>query len=306
MATKKTKDEVEATKTRKNEVRIKSMDPKELLNQFLVSDLCRHWKEDFIDSDTHETVTVDRTEIILQKGVCLNPENMQRVLFHLQSGDITEPIEVSNQSRQGKEIKYRAWPYACKVGINGETWKFLLKSRGVGQTLDIVRDWCELHSQHAFSISEVKAYDGAVILVDKLRQYSIDEAQQRYLDGEIPFEEFMDDVVDDLEYSKPSEDEDRSQMKFYQIKAAVSKGGERLPGTELFVVLAADADRAILTINAFLQQEQKEHNIRMMEQNRPDEVEDLPVAASIEESKIVNFTRLIPEAFCKAYYSEQE
>jgi len=27
--------------------------------------------------------------------------------------------------------------------------------------------------------------------------------------------------------------------------------------------------------------------------------------ATIEESKIVNFNRLIPDAFCKAYYSEE-
>lgn len=304
MATKEKKDEV--VKTRKTEKRFSSKDPKELLNHFLVKNLCRTWHEDFIDNDTHETVTIERTEIILEKGVCLNPENMQKVLFHQQCGDITEPIEVSNQSRQGHEVGYRKWPFACKVSIDGETWKLLLQARGVRQALDIVTDWCELNTQKLFNINEVKAYDGAVILVDRLRQYSMDEAQKRYLDGEIPFEEFMDEVVEDIEYSKPSEDEDRSQMKFYQIKAAVTKDGERLEGTQLFVVLAADADRAILTINAYLQQKQKDHNSRMMFHGRLDELDNTTVVATIEESKIVSFTRLIPDAFCKAYYSEEE
>lgn len=303
MAKTKTNQE-ESVKTRKDEKRFSSLDPKELLNNYLVSNLCRKWTEDFIDKDTHEVVSIERSEIILDKGTCLNPENMQKVLFHTQSGDITEPIEVSNQSRQGHEAGYYRYPYTCKVGIDGETWKFLLQAKGVRQALDIVTDWCELHGRGAFSITEVKAYDSAVILVDKLRNYPIDEAQKRYMDGEIPFEEFMDEVVEDLEYSKPSEDENRMQMKFYQIKAAVAKDGERLPGTQLFVVLAADADRAILTINAYLQQKQKEYNAKMMRENRLSEVEDTAISATIEESKIVSFTRLIPDAFCKAYYNE--
>lgn len=301
---KQLKDEV--IKTRKDEVRFSSTDPKKLLNNFLVGNLCRKWNEDFVDQETQKTVTIERTEIILEKGVCLNSENMQKVLFHMQTGDITEPIEVSNQSRLCSEAKYSKYPYMCKVGMDGETWKFLLEAKGVSQVLDIVKDWCELKGcRGTFAITEVKAYDSAVILVDRLRHYSVDEASERYANGEIPFEEFMNEDVEDYEYSKPEEDEERQPLKFYQIKAAVAKDGEKLPSTQLFVVIATDADRAILTINAYLQQKQREHNAKMMEQNRPDEVEHTTITASIEESKIVNFTRLIPDAFCKAYYSEE-
>lgn len=291
-------------KTKKSEVIIKSLNPKDLLNQFLTRNLCRTWTEDFVDSETHKAMQVKRSEIILQKGVCLNPDNMQKVLFHIQTGDIKEPIEVSNQSRQAEESKYYINPYMCKVEIAGETKKFLLEARGVRQVLEIITDWCELNYSGKFGIMEVKAYDSAVILVDRLRHYPIDEAQKRYLQGEIPFEEFMDEVVEDLEFDKPEEWEDRSQLKFYQIKAAVAKDGEREGGTHLFVVLAADADRAILTINAYLQQKQKAHNVKMREQNRLDEVEERAVTATIEESKIVSFNRLIPDTFCKAYYTE--
>ena len=306
MANKKN-SQVAELKTRKSEVIIRSLDPKELLNKFLTRNLTRTWMDDFVDADTHEVVSVERSEIILTKGTCLNHENMQYVMFHIQTGDITEPIEVSNQSRQGDECKYCRYPFLCKVNINGTITKFLLEARGVRQVLDIVADWCELNCQGKFGILEVKEYDSAVILVDKLRQYSIDEAQKRYLEGEIPFEEFMDEVVDDIELDKTSADDGDSHahLKFYQIKAAVAKDGERMDGTSLFVVLAADADRAILTINAYLQQKQKAHNEKMIRENRPEEIEQRAVTATIEESKIVNFNRLIPDAFCKAYYSEE-
>lgn len=300
------RDEAPEVKTKKNEVIIKSLNPRELLNQFLTHNLCRKWSEDFVDEFTHETVSIARTEIILQKGTCLNPDNMQKVMFHLQCGDIKEPIEVSNQSRQANEVEYSRWPYMCKVTVGELNVKFILEARGVRQVLDIVTDWCELNYQGVFGITEVKSYDNAVILVDKLRQYPMDEAAQRYKDGEIPFEEFVDEVIDDLEFKKPENESDNTQLKFYQIKAAVAKDGERLPVTSLFVVLAADADRAILTINAYLQQKQKARNEKMMLENHPEDVDQHTISATIEESKIVNFSRLIPDSFCKAYYSEEE
>ena len=142
-----------------------------------------------------------------------------------------------------------------------------------------------------------------MILVDRLRSYAIDEAQLRYEQGEIPFEEFMDQDVKDSEYDKDGDG--GGQVKFYKIRAAILKDGERDSENNLFVVLATDADRAILTINAYLQQKQIERNMRMTQQGRTDEVEHRKVTATIEECKIESMSRLIPDAFCRAYYEEE-
>ena len=290
-------------KTRKDEVVISSLDPRDLFNKFLTRNLCRTWKEDFIDEETNEVVTIDRSEIILSKGTCLSSENLAKVNFHIQCGDITKPVEVSNQSRQAEEAVPYRHPHTCKVGINGQTMKFLLVARGVQQALDIVRDWCELKYSGQFAVTEVRQYDSAVILVDRLRSYAIDEAQLRYEQGEIPFEEFMDQDVKDSEYGKDGDG--GGQVKFYKIRAAILKDGERDSENNLFVVLATDADRAILTINAYLQQKQIERNMRMTQQGRMDEVEHRKVTATIEECKIESMSRLIPDAFCRAYYEEE-
>ena len=143
-------------KTRKDEVIISSLDPRDLFNKFLTRNLCRTWKEDFIDEETNEVVTIDRSEIILTKGKCLSSENLAKVNFHIQCGDITQPVEVSNQSRQAEEATPYRHPHTCKVGINGQTMKFLLVARGVQQALDIVRDWCELKYSGQFAVTEVR------------------------------------------------------------------------------------------------------------------------------------------------------
>ena len=291
------------TKTRKSEVRFSSLSPKDLIGNYLVKSLRRKWLEDVFDNETQDVVTIERSEIIMEKGVLLNADNIARVMFHIQSGDITEPIEVSNQSRMASETSYYKHPYFCKVEINGETWKLLLEAKGVQQTIDIVKDYLELNSDGRFAIREVKAYDSAVILTDRLKQYPIDEAQRRYMSGEISFEEFMDSNVDE---NVGEEEEKEKSMKFYSIKANAYMDGEREPDTLPFLVVAADADRAILTINAYLQRKQEDHNERMRRDGRLDDIDQRTITATIEESKIVKFTRIIPDSFCRAYYESED
>lgn len=292
--------------TRADEVIISSLDPKELTGKYLTKNLCRTWTEEFIDQDTNEKVTVKRSEIILNKGTLLGNDTMSTVLFHMQTGDITEPIEVSNQHRLGTEIEHtRATPYCAKVVFGGsETKKYLLEASSIRQVLDILTDYCELNATQQFTFTEVKEYNCSVILVDMLRNLTPDEAAEKYVQGIIPFEEFMDQVIEDEEYDKPTKDEpDNVPVKFYEIKAAIAYDGERSSNidSQPFIVVAADADRAILTINAWLQARQRDSNARHIKNNELDEVDNRAITATIEESKIVNFSKLIPKQFCMAY-----
>lgn len=293
-----------AVKTKFNEEIIKSLDPKELHNKFLTKNLLRTWKETFIDTDTHQPVEIERNEIILTKGTCLNNENMQTFMFHLQAGDIKNTVEVSNQSRQCSENRrIHQYPYVAKVNIDGESYKFLLQASSVQQVLDIVSDYVELNYTGSFRILEVKSYDDVLILVDNYRNLEPDEAATKYLEQEIPFEEFMDIVEEDLK--KDDEEEPKKKgNKFYQIKAAIMHDGNKVGDPEGFVVLADDADRAIMVINAFLKAELIDR-IKSAEV-RGETYEVKTVSATIDESKIVNFSRLIPKAFSMAYYEKSK
>lgn len=293
-----------AVKTKFNEEIIKSLDPKELHNKFLTHNLLRTWKETFIDTDTKQPVEIERNEIILTKGTCLNNENMQTFMFHLQSGDIKEPVEVSNQSRQASEKRTTyQYPYVAKVSINGDSYKFLLQASSVQQVLDIVNDYVELNYNGEFKILEVKSYDDVLILVDNYRHLEQDEAALKYMEQEIPFEEFMDIVEDELN-KDDDEGENKKTRKFYQIKAAIMHDGNKTGDPEGFVVLADDADRAIMVINAFLKSELIDRIKRAEE--RGDTYEVKTVSATIDESKIVNFSKLIPKSFSKAYYEKDK
>lgn len=46
----------------------RTSDPKEMLGKYLPKHVLKTWKEDFIDEDTHEVVTIDRNEVIVESG----------------------------------------------------------------------------------------------------------------------------------------------------------------------------------------------------------------------------------------------
>lgn len=291
------------TKTKFSEERIKTLVPEEMLNKFLVNDLVRTWHETMIDEDTQKPVIIERSEIILQRGILLNADNMQELNFHLQCGDITEPIEVSNQSRQAHHTdSYKQWPYTAKVDCNGETKKFLLQASGVQQAIDIIKDYCELQYNGSFHVSEIKAYDNVVILVDNYRDMPKDEAAVKYLQGEIEFEEFMDEVAKTDTHEDDAEK--KANRKFYQIKAAVYENGDKRPDTEGFMVLADDAERAIMVINAWMQSWLRKRKMEAEEKGEKFEVNT--ISATIDESKIVSFTKLVPKKFCEVYYEHEK
>ena len=86
--------------TRKDEIRFFTNKPEEMLGKYLAKRLLRTWQEDFVDNDTGEVVSIDRNEIIADRGQLITGDLLAVIRFHLQSGDISE-VEVSNQKREG-------------------------------------------------------------------------------------------------------------------------------------------------------------------------------------------------------------
>ena len=54
--------------TRKTEIRYVTSDPKKMLNMYLAKRVLKTWEESFIDEDTGETVTIERNEILFDRG----------------------------------------------------------------------------------------------------------------------------------------------------------------------------------------------------------------------------------------------
>ncbi len=105
--------------TRKDEIRFFTNKPEEMLGKYLAKRLLRTWQEDFVDNDTGEVVSIDRNEIIADRGQLITGDLLAVIRFHLQSGDISE-VEVSNQKREGiLSASTQMFPWMVTICIAG-------------------------------------------------------------------------------------------------------------------------------------------------------------------------------------------
>lgn len=58
----------EKIQTRKDEVRFKTSDIRRIIGKYLAANVLRTWNEDFVDDDTGEVVTIERNEILFERG----------------------------------------------------------------------------------------------------------------------------------------------------------------------------------------------------------------------------------------------
>lgn len=284
--------------TRKSEVRYKTNDPSKMLNKYLVSRLCRTWNETFIDDSTGETVNVERSELIIDKGTLLDQDKVAKIRFYMSEGSIEE-VEVSNQCRQSFEVKNEIfYPYLAQVEIKDKKYKFLFYARSVENAVVILKDYIELNFEGQFNIIMVKEFDSCIVLIDRLKNKKYD-FEKAYCLGEIDTETFLQELANQVD---SEEREEKVELKWYKINSKImkrDKQGDEQESSFVFVVKSASAERANMLINIYLKREQEKEEKRVAEKGGIFEMKD--ITAAIEESSIIPIGCFIPKEFSEVY-----
>lgn len=76
-------------------VTFRTSDPKEMLGKYMPKHAVQTWTEDFIDEDTGETVSVERNQIVVERGY-ISQDKLAEIQFAIQAGDIQD-VEVSEE-----------------------------------------------------------------------------------------------------------------------------------------------------------------------------------------------------------------
>ena len=97
----------------------RTSDPKEILGKYLPKHVLKTWKEDFIDEDTHEVVSIERNEVIVDSGE-ITQDKLQQIMFAIQAGDI-EDVEVSNEDVRPMSVQTANYliPYGLELERGG-------------------------------------------------------------------------------------------------------------------------------------------------------------------------------------------
>lgn len=281
------------TETRKTEQRHVTSDPARMLNKYLVHDLMRKWTEEFLDEETGTVVPIERSEMLYTAGMLITQDILAAIRFHMEAGDIKE-VEVSNQQRMGFEYQStfpHVWIVQAEIGDRKQ--KFLLHATKLQKSLEATADYIELNYKGGFSFTMAKEFNRVVILVDTLKKFTRDDAALAYLKDEMDAGEYMEkEATDDCDDKASDEG-----MKFYQVDAKIHETG--VDGWEIeqsFIVHTCNVDRAMMTINNYLKEQEEKNAERMADYRARD------LQASIEQVKVVPVNRFIPDDFASAYF----
>lgn len=261
--------------TKFEETRIVTSDLKAMHGMYLTNHLLRTWKEDFIDQDTGEVVSIDRTEIILERGTLLDREKLATVNYHMLAGDFTE-VEVSSQCRSGVHAQ-RGEVMSMKVLalVGRKKQSYILAAQSVQQAIAIATDYLELSSGGPFELLGIKALKSFVDISNfRLRKLNDDEAEiTKDLDD--------DDTLDGQSIDK----------HYYEVEAAATI--DDLAGIRdyelMFLCLTKDVDEAREIISLFY------HNLMK------DQPQTQITQVRILSAKPFKCSGVIAEEFCNAY-----
>lgn len=272
--------------TRKNEVRYSTLEPRKLLNMYIMKRVCKTWNEDFIDEDTGETVSIERNEILFERGTLIDQDTLAKIRFSIEAGEITKEIEVSNQKRIGYELENKfLYPYIAQAQISDKKHKFLFYASSIDMASLILKDYIELNYNFGFTIMMVKEFDSCVILTDSLKERRVEE-QLSFVDKDSDENSYME------EEQKPEE------KKFYQIETKI-KYGEDQEATYTFVVHTYNVERAMMLITAYLKDKENKYYEKAMQKGNVYEKRD--IHATIEVAKPIPVGRFIPKEFSEVY-----
>ena len=243
--------------TRKTEIRYVTSDPKKMLNMYLAKRVLKTWEESFIDEDTGETVTIERNEILFDRGTLIDQDILAKIRFSMEADGIRE-VEVSNQNRLAFENENNVlYPHIAQAEIGGKKSKFLLYATGLENACLILKDYIELNYLFGFTLTMVKEFDSCVILTDTLKERKVDDASIAYLKEEITTEEYLDKMDEENQEDEESKPDER---KFYQIETKITfmNGENEDERVQTFVVNTFNVDRAMMLITHYLKNKEEE------------------------------------------------
>lgn len=272
--------------TKKNEERYVTSDPRLMLNKYLAKRVLKTWTEDFVDEDTGQVVSIERNEVLFERGDLIDQDRLAQIRFSMEADGIKE-VEVSNQKRIAQEQPSTyLHPYIAQTEIKDKKHKFLFYASTLDSALLILKDYIELNYSFGFTIVMVKEFDSCIILTDTLKERKIDTLPLDWEESDLNVEEYNEE-------DKPDE------KKFYQIESRIVFGSGGNESTYTFVVHTFNVDRAMMIITDYLKKEQDKREAEEKKAGR--EYNKSEVHAMVESAKPIPVGRFIPQEFSMAY-----
>lgn len=264
--------------TKQQEKRLRTRNVRDMIGNYLSASAVKTWKEDFIDEDTGEIVSIERHEVIFPKGTKIDADLAARIQFCIESGEI-EDVEVSNQCRQAVEQNLNdLYPWKVRARIDSKNYSFILQAQNVRSAVSVATDYIELNYVNSFWIVGAQLVPG-MIIIDNLKKST--------------------------HVSDADNDQDKDDEKYYKIDADVSilEKGDNDDSNSIrytFLVKAKNVDVAKEIINAWIARAEAE------KAEKEGEDYNRQAIVSITAASPYSCDNVISRDFCMAYKEEKQ
>lgn len=124
---------------------IETSDPKVMYGKYLYEAAVKKWTEDFMDDDTKKIVSVERTEVIMERGTYIDQDVLQQLTFSIQANEI-EKVKVCNEVIIKRETATKnAYEVAMTGSCGGSARVWVGACHTPEEAVEIVTDWCAFY-----------------------------------------------------------------------------------------------------------------------------------------------------------------
>lgn len=145
----------------------RTSDPKEMLGRYLPKQVIKTWTEDFRDGSTGETVSIERNQILMDRGY-ITKDKVSEILFFIQSGDIKD-VEVCNHDIG--EMKLYTHAYFCVYNVefrqlNCDDYNhYVVQAQNIPQAIRIATEFGQVYRGVQGDVIVTKVVNLAIIPV---------------------------------------------------------------------------------------------------------------------------------------------
>lgn len=240
------------------------------LGKYAKRPIRREWTEEVFDTATRKAEKVQRYETIIRKGAVIDKDDIAKMQFHAQAGELTM-IEVTNQKRQSEETGHYHMVALVTATVGSKNVKLIMHALNIPMALDIARDFIEQTYDKNFSFISAKVTTTYHIIEETLLQLKDCSDEQA--------------IADEYENGR-----------FYEISARYATWNEKEQDDNsliegVFLVRTSDVDIAKEVIWRWL--------IKWRSEKDPDA--EWKARVVIDEAKICQFNKVLPYEFCAPY-----
>lgn len=165
--------------SKKNEIVVRTSEISKMQGMYLAEKLVRTWDEDFADEDTGEVITIDRNEVIMERGTYLSSKEISEISFFLQSGDVKD-VAVSNQKRGCNMVQGDSTIWLCSIKLNGKKKNIYLYSNSLELAKTICIDFVEQKYEGNFKFIGIKELEYSTLISLDLKEEDMSEDNYYY------------------------------------------------------------------------------------------------------------------------------